>query len=82
MKKNTIFILSQLVLSVACNGGGGGGSGASGKVQPQPAQSVKSCDVVFNKTDTIPEAAVKGDKARNECGLTEQEIERLIDNAE
>lgn len=82
MKMQTIFFLSMLLLAVACNGGGGGGSPASGEAQPQPSQPVKSCDVVFKKTDTVAEAAVKGDKARNECGLSEEEVDRLIDTAE
>ena len=81
MKTHRLLILSSLLLAVACNGGGGGG-GASQGPEAQPSQPVKSCDVVFKKTDTMAEAAVKGDKARNECGLSEEEIERLIDKAE
>lgn len=78
--KTSLLILSTLLLAVACNGGGGGG-GASNGTQAQPSQPVKSCDVVFKKSDTMAESAVKGDKARNECGLSEEEIERLIDAA-
>jgi hypothetical protein len=83
MKTHRLLILSSLLLlAVACNGGSGGsGGGASNGTQPQPSQPVKSCDVVFKKSDTMAESAVKGDKARNECGLSEEEIERLIDAA-
>lgn len=81
MKTHRLLILSSLLLlAVACNGGSGGG--ASNGNQPQPSQPVKSCAVVFKKSDTMAESAVKGDKARNECGLSEEEIERLIDAAE
>jgi hypothetical protein len=80
MKTHRLLILSSLLLlAVACNGGSGGGT--SNGTQPQPSQPVKSCDVVFKKSDTMAESAVKGDKARNECGLSEEEIERLIDAA-
>lgn len=79
MKTHRLLILSSLLLAVACNGGDGGG--ATNSTQSQPSQPIKSCDVVFKKSDTMAESAVKGDKARNECGLSEEEIERLIDAA-
>lgn len=79
MNMNTFFMISFLFLAVACNGSGGGEGSTS--TTPQPSQPIKTCDVVFKKSDTMAEAAVKGDKARNECGLSEEEIERLIDAA-
>jgi hypothetical protein len=84
MKTHRLLILSSLLLlAVACNGGSGGGTsnGTQPQPQPQPSQPINSCDVVFKKSDTMAESAVKGDKARNECGLSEEEIERLIDAA-
>lgn len=79
MKTHRLLILSILLIAAACNEGGGG---ASNGAQPQPSQPIKSCDVDFKKSDSMAESAVKGDKARNECGLSEDEIERLIDAAE
>ena len=73
MKMNKGLFLVVLVLAASC-----GGKNGSPEVGGSHSDAATICDVKFNKEDSAREIAIKSNRARVKCGLSETEVLQLI----
>jgi len=71
-KKNKLFVILVAVsLLASCGKGGGGKNDSSDTTEANPIDS--KCKS-FKRSDSFEVIAIKANKARVECGLSEDEI--------
>jgi hypothetical protein len=81
--KNTLGLVMVLLLATSCgskgndNENGKPGGDTTSTLKPNTLNA-KDCNISFLKTDSPTEIAIKGNRARLECKLTEDEMVALI----
>lgn len=71
-----VFVLLTLLLAlVSCGGGGGSGSNPVNTSQPLEENE---CSIVIRESDELGVIVVKANEARVRCGLSEEEIVKIL----
>jgi hypothetical protein len=74
--KKIVYLLTILVLGVSC--GSEGGSKDEATAAGTDTVKVPTCGVSFSTSDSLATIAIKANKARVECKLTEEEVIKLL----
>jgi hypothetical protein len=81
MKMSYLLFLLVLTIVTSCGGKNSTSEGSASNTDATTVdiQSPSSrCNVKFNKADHVAEIAIKSNRARVECGLTEAEVLKLL----
>ena len=70
------LIIGILFLTTSC---GKGGSGVQ-RINQSPSNPISERCVTFSKNDTFEQIAIKSNKARVECNLSEEEILAMVED--